>query len=173
MYIKLNTVFAYMYNTVYFKFQRTIVLKLLIAILLTLTFFGCENKDTKKKEKTTYEKYATKYNNIPWEKDLSSAFAKAKKEHKIVLVMAVSQGCKWCEKMESETLSDKEVLRRLKDYVLVLADRETKKEREQLPPFKHVPVIFFMTHEKDELDSLRGYFDKEDFLDYLNDFENE
>ena len=146
------------------------MIKSILALLLILILLGCEQKDTK--NKTTYEKYATKYN-IPWEKDLATAFAKAKKEHKIVLVMVVSQGCRWCEKMEAETLSDKEVLDRLKKYILVLADRETPKEREQLPPFKHVPVIFFMTHKKEELDNIRGYFDKEDFLNYLNEFENE
>jgi len=146
------------------------VIKKLLPLLLIFISIGCEQKDTK--NKTTYEKYATKYN-IPWEKDLATAFAKAKKEHKIVLVMVVSQGCRWCEKMEAETLSDKEVLDRLKKYILVLADRETPKEREQLPPFKHVPVIFFMTHKKEELDNIRGYFDKEDFLNYLNEFENE
>ncbi len=146
------------------------MIKFLLVLPFILMIIGCEQKDTK--DKTTYEKYATKYN-IPWEKDLPTAFAKAKKEHKILLVMAVSQGCRWCEKMEAETLSDREVLERLKEYVLVLADREKPKEIEQLPPFKHVPVIFFMTHKKEELDNIRGYFDKEDFLNYLNEFENE
>ena len=141
----------------------------IIKFLLVLFIFiivGCENK------KTTYEKYGNPYH-IPWEKDLPTAFAKAKREHKIVLVMAVSQGCRWCKKMKAKTLSDKQVLKRLKKYVLVMADRETPKEREQLPPFKHVPVIFFMNENQEELDSLRGYFDKEDFLAYLNEFENE
>jgi len=146
------------------------VQKRLLFLLLLIIFIGCEHKHTK--EKTTYEKYGNKYH-IPWEKDMPSAFAKAKKENKIVLVMAVSQGCKWCEKMKAETLSDKKVLDKLKEYVLVMADRETVKEREQLPPFKHVPIIFFMTYQKEELDNLRGYFDKDDFLSYLNEFENE
>ncbi len=144
--------------------------KRLLFLLFFLIFIGCEHKYTT--EKTTYEKYGNKYN-IPWEKDLPSAFLKAKKEHKIVLVMAVSQGCKWCKKMKAETLSDKKVLNRLKKYILVMADRETPKERKQLPPFKHVPIIFFMNSKKEELDNLRGYFDKEDFLSYLNEFEDE
>jgi len=143
------------------------MLKTIKLILLLLLIIGCKSK-----EKTTYEKYA--HNSpIPWEKDMPSAFYKAKKEHKVVLVMAVSQGCKWCEKMKTETLSDKKVLDKLKNYILVMADRETPKEREQLPPFKHVPIIFFMNAKKEELDNLRGYFDKEDFLTYLNEFENE
>ena len=143
------------------------MLKTVNLILLLLLLIGCQSK-----EKTTYEKYA-KNSPIPWEKDMPSAFSKAKKEHKVVLVMAVSQGCKWCEKMKDETLSDKKVLDKLKNYILVMADRETKLEREQLPPFKHVPIIFFMNSKKEELDNLRGYFDKEDFLTYLNEFENE
>ena len=136
-------------------------------LLLLFLFIGCESK-----EETTYEKYA-KNSPIPWERDITSAFDKAKKEHKIVLIMAVSQGCKWCEKMKSETLANKKVLDKLKKYILVMADREIPKEREQLPPFKHVPIIFFINSKKEELDNLRGYFDKEDFLTYLNEFENE
>ena len=142
------------------------MLKIIKLLLLLLIIVGCEDR------KTTYEKYGNPYH-IPWERDLPSAFAKAKKEHKTVLVMAVSQGCRWCEKMKAKTLSDKKVLARLKKYVLVMADRETPNEREQLPPFKHVPVIFFMNENQEELDSLRGYFDREDFLAYLNEFENE
>ena len=139
-------------------------------LLLILMLIGCESKN--KEEKTTYEKYGNHYQ-IPWETNLASAFEKAKQEHKMVLVMAVSQGCRWCEKMKAKTLSDKKVLERLKKYVLVMADRETPEERKQLPPFKHVPVIFFMNENKEKLDSLRGYFDKEDFLAYLHEFENE
>lgn len=140
------------------------------VIAISLLLIGCER--TVDNSKTTLEKYGSPYG-IPWEKDLSTAFERAKKEHKIVMVMAVSKGCKWCEKMKKETLANEKVAQKLKNYILVMADRETPKEREQLPPFTHVPVIFFMTHEKESLDNLRGYFQADDFLTYLNDFEEE
>lgn len=144
-------------------------MKLLLLTLLVLSFNACENKPNI--NQSTYEK--NKGYGIPWEKDLNSAFAKAKKERKILMVMAVSDGCVWCEKMKKKTLSNPQVAEKLKNYVLVLADRETKDENGQLPAFKHVPIIFFMTHKKEVLDNLRGYFSAEDFLEYLIDFQEE
>ncbi|CAA6820993.1 MAG: Thioredoxin family protein [uncultured Sulfurovum sp.] len=140
-------------------------MKLLLLSLFLLTFSACESKTSTKK--TTYER--NKAYGIPWEKDLDSAFEKAKEEKKILIVMAVSDNCQWCEKMKKNTLSNPKVAKQLKKYVLVMADRETEEERNQFPPFEHVPIIFFMTHEKEIIDDLRGYFEAEDFLEYLND----
>lgn len=138
-------------------------MRVILLILLLLNFTACETKET------TYERNIGY--GIPWEKDLDSAFKKAKNEKKLLIVMVVSDNCQWCEKMKKNTLSNPKVAEKLKNYVLVMADRETPHEKEQLHPFKHVPVIFFMTHEKDTLDELEGYFAPEDFLEYLTDFE--
>lgn len=140
-------------------------MKLLLLLFVLLNFMACESKPS------TYER--NKGHGIPWEKDLDSAFKKAKAENKTVMVMAVSDGCVWCDKMKEKTLSSPKVAEKLKNYVLVMADRETESERSQLPPFKHVPIIFFMTPEKETLDNMRGYFSADDFLEYLIDFEEE
>ena len=145
---------------------------ILIGIIL---FVGCSDetalKESAKKESTKVEKEESY--GIPWEKDLPTAFEKAKQEHKVVIVMAVSKGCTWCEKMKKRTLSNPKVAKRLEKYILVKADRETPSEREQLPEFRHVPIIFFMKEDREVLDNLRGYFAPEDFLEYLNDFEDD
>jgi thioredoxin-related protein len=138
-------------------------MKFLVLAFLLLNFTACDTK------KTTYERNMGY--GIPWEKDLNSAFEKAKEEKKLLIVMAVSDDCQWCEKMKKNTFSNPKVAKKLKNYVLVMADRETPDEKEQLYPFKHVPIIFFMTHERETLDELQGYFDPEDFLEYLVDFE--
>ena len=140
-------------------------MRFLLLTLLMLGFTACDTK------KTTYERNMGY--GIPWEKDLDSAFKKAKEEKKLLIVMAVSDNCQWCEKMKKNTFSNPKVAKKLKNYVLVMADRETPSEREQLHPFKHVPVTFFMTHEKETIDELEGYFHPEDFLEYLTDFEKE
>ena len=150
--------------------MQKIVYKVVILIVISILFSSCENKT--ESSKTTFEKYKDTYG-IPWEKDLETAFQKAKEEHKLVMVMAVSKNCKWCKKMKKNTLSNKEVAKRLENYILVMADRETQNEREQLPPFKHVPIIFFMTHNRESLDDIRGYFNAKDFLEYLTGFEEE
>ncbi|WP_457745813.1 thioredoxin family protein [Sulfurimonas sp.] len=150
--------------------MQILLKKIFLSLILVFLLVACEKKT--ETTQTTFKKYGNPYG-IPWEKDLPTAFKKAKNENKIVMVMAVSEGCKWCEKMKKETLSNPKVMQKLKNYVLVMADRETAHEREQLPPFQHVPIVFFLTHEKEELDNLRGYFAPNDFLEYLNDFEEE
>jgi len=135
---------------------------LIVGVLITTLFIltACS-----KEKKETY--------GIPWEKDLPTAFEKAKKENKNLMIMAVSEGCKWCKKMKEKTLSDKKVAKKLQQYILVQADRETPSEREQLPPFKHVPIIFFMTPQKEVIDNLRGYFTPEDFLEYIAELDED
>ena len=151
--------------------MQTIIKSRIIWLILAFFMTACNSTPTESKQ-TTLEKYGSPYG-IPWEKDLATAFEKAKSENKIVMVMAVSEGCKWCVNMKKNTLSNPKVAKKLENYILVMADRETPSEREQLPPFKHVPIIFFMTHEKEMLDNLRGYFPPENFLEYITDFEEE
>ena len=132
-------------------------------IFITLSFFILTACSQQKQE----EEYG-----IPWEKDLTTAFKHAKKENKNVMIMAVSKGCGWCKKMKQKTLSNPIIAKRLKNYILVQADRETPSQKEQLPPFNHVPILFFMTPNKEVIDNMRGYYEVEDFLEYLNEIED-
>lgn len=145
------------------------LLLLVLAVLLLGGCFGDNNISEKTTKNLSVEKKETY--GIPWEKDLPTAFAKAQAENKKVLVMAVSVGCHWCEKMKSTTLANPEVLKELQNYVLVQADRETPNERNQLPEFQHVPVIFFMEADKEVIDNVRGYFEADDFLEYLKEMD--
>jgi thioredoxin-related protein len=147
--------------------MKNIWFSMALIIGTLLIFTACSNEE--KKETTLLEK--DDYG-IPWAKNLPTAFALAKKENKNLLIMAVSTGCGWCKKMKKRTLSNPEVAKRLEKYILVQADRETPSEREQLPSFKHVPIIFFMTPNKEVIDNMRGYYLAEDFLEYLNEIED-
>ena len=143
-------------------------LALITSTLLTMT--ACSSEKETPTHETVIEHKKTF--NIPWEKDLSTAFARSKAENKDLLVMAVSKGCRWCDKMKEKTLSNPQVAKKLEKYIMVQADRETPSERGQLPEFRHVPIIFFMTPQKEVIDNLRGYFKADDFLDYLNEMDN-
>jgi len=141
----------------------------IILILSTLLFISCSNETKTETISSSIEK--DKYG-IPWVKDIPTAFSLAKKENKNVLIMAVSKGCSWCRKMKERTLSNPKVAKRLEKYILVQADRETPSQRKQVPEFKHVPVIFFMTPKKELIDDMRGYYLAEDFLAYLDEIED-
>jgi thioredoxin-related protein len=148
-------------------------LKIGVLIGATILFSGCsEEKSTNETVKIKKEKKQEINYGIPWEKDLNTAFKKAKDENKTLMIMAVSDGCSWCKKMKKKTLSNPAVAKRLEKYILATADRETPSEREQLPEFKHVPIIFFMSPQKENLDNMRGYYAPDDFLTYLDEFED-
>jgi len=152
--------------------MKSIWFKIGVIVVTMATIFlftACSNEE-KSQPKQNSNIELDKYG-IPWIKDLPTAFKLANVEKKNIIIMAVSVGCGWCKKMKQRTLSNATVAKRLEKYILVQADRETPSEREQLPPFKHVPILFFMTPQKELIDNMRGYYTAEDFLEYLNEIE--
>jgi len=105
------------------------------------------------------------------EKDIVTAFSKAKKENKVVMILVEGEHCKWCKRMKHRTLSDESVLKRLQPYILVKVMREDESAVKDLPLINGVPTIFFMTADKKVLESVVGYFNVEDFISYINDIE--
>ncbi|PHS34354.1 MAG: thioredoxin family protein [Sulfurovum sp.] len=108
---------------------------------------------------------------LEWEKDLDTAFEVAKKEQKVVMVLIEGEHCRWCTKMKQRTLSDEGVEKRLEKFVVVKVMREDAKAMSVLPQINGVPTIFFMTAQKEVLESIVGYFDVTDFTSYINDVE--
>ncbi|OQX49854.1 MAG: hypothetical protein B5M46_03235 [Epsilonproteobacteria bacterium 4484_20] len=53
------------------------------------------------------------YAEIVWQKDLETAFEKARKEQKVIIVMVEGKHCRWCKKMKYRTLGDERVEKRL------------------------------------------------------------
>lgn len=108
---------------------------------------------------------------LEWEKDLDTAFEVAKKEQKAVMVLVEGEHCRWCTKMKQRTLSDEGVEKRLEKFVVVKVMREDHKAMSILPQIDGVPTIFFMTAQKEMIESVVGYFDVTDFTAYINDVE--
>jgi thioredoxin-related protein len=108
---------------------------------------------------------------LEWQKDIDSAFEKAKREHKNVMVMIESEYCRWCKKMKYRTLANESVEKRLASYIVVKVMREDKRAIEGLPPVKVVPTIFFMTPKGEVIESVIGYWGVEDFLSYIEDID--
>ncbi len=108
---------------------------------------------------------------IAWIKDIKSAFEMAQKEQKTVMVLVEGENCRWCKKMKHRTLADENVLKKLKSYITVKVMREDKDDVKDLPILNGVPSIFFMTPQKEIIESVVGYFNVEDFLSYISDVE--
>ena len=108
---------------------------------------------------------------LEWIKDLDTAFALAKKEHKNVMVLVEGENCRWCTKMKHRTLSDETVEKRLEKFIVVKIMREDPKAMSVMPEVKGVPTIFFMKEDKAVIEDIVGYFNVEDFISYINDVE--
>ena len=106
-----------------------------------------------------------------WLKDINTAFEMAKKEQRTVMVLVEGENCRWCKKMKHRTLGDENVQKKLKSYITVKVMREDENAIKDLPIIHGVPSIFFMTPEKEVIESVVGYFNVEDFLSYISDVE--
>ncbi len=106
-----------------------------------------------------------------WVKDINSAFELAQKEQKTVMVLVEGENCRWCVKMKHRTLADENVQKKLESYITVKVMREDEDAVKDLPIIHGVPTIFFMTPQKEVIQSVVGYFNVEDFLSYISDVE--
>ncbi len=147
------------------KEGKNMWLKIGVILSIILLFASCSEEQ----KQTVNEKIETF--NIPWEKNLYSAFEKAKKEKKKIMVMAISKRCKWCNKIKKETLSNPKVLKKLNNYLLVKIDRDIPSQKSQIPLFEHVPAFFFATEEGKFYDELQGYFTTDEFLSAIKEIE--
>lgn len=62
-------------------------------------------------------------NELGYINSYSEGLAKAKKEHKLMVLILVRDGCHWCKKFENETLKDEGIKTKLTSFVKVLVDK--------------------------------------------------
>ncbi len=123
---------------------------LLVGLLFSITLFAGE---------------------IVWQKDITTAFEKAQKENKVVMVMVGGEHCKWCEKMKLRTLSEESVSERLEPYIAVNVMREDAEAVKDLPAINAVPTFFFLKADKKVLETVVGYYNIVDFTGFIDSVE--
>ena len=107
--------------------------------------------------------------NLPFEKVLQ----KAQEEDKIILIEAVAPHCRYCKKMQEETLVEPKIVAALKkDFITLTVD--VSKEELPLDLNVHMTPSFFFVFPQDTGDKVKikripGAWSKEDFLDILNE----
>lgn len=126
---------------------------LLLAILSTLLF------------SQSIEKFAQENN---YETDYKSAMKKAKKEHKDVMFVLVSEHCSWCKKFERETLSDAEVNKEVRRrYIPLILNRSEHKFPQKFHS-SFVPAVHYINYKNDNYFVTElGFRNKNDFLEYI------
>lgn len=127
---------------------------LILSLLTTLMFAQ------------TLEEFAKKYN---YETDYNVALQKAKKAHKFLFFVMVTNYCPWCRKYEKHTLSDININAEIhKRFIPLILNREKGQFPEQ---FKTpiVPVTYIVNH-RDEgiVKKEMGYKGKKDLKEILD-----
>jgi thioredoxin-related protein len=106
-----------------------------------------------------------------WPSDYDEALQKAKVEKKDVYLFIGSAYCRYCEKMKRTTLSDKDVLKRLKkSYVTIYMSRDIDDIPSQFKT-KPVPRHYFVSPKGEVIYTTIGSRSKEGFFELLDEVE--
>ncbi len=97
----------------------------------------------------------------------AEGIAKAKKEHKMMMLVLVRDGCHWCKKFEAQTLKDNNIKSALDGFVKVLMDRS-----EAMPERFHtnfIPTTYFIDPKTEKsVWELAGFKEPKEFSEDIN-----
>ena len=126
-----------------------------ITLFLLLSLYGADATDAAKL--------------LGYERDYTTAIAKAKKEHKMVLMVIVQDPCPYCDKLVHKTLVTPCVQRRMKDYVPLVVDKHDAFPKQFKPPF--IPITYVVDPQSEEVSyEIVGALP---FKDFIHDLETE
>jgi len=108
-------------------------------------------------------------NELVWEKDIATAFAKAKDTNKSVMIFVETHNCPWCRKMKHRTLTDDAVYEKLQNYVVVRTIKNSQEAQKYGLNVTYVPTMFFYSPKEEPYQKVVGYYSVEDFLSWLSD----
>lgn len=106
---------------------------------------------------------------INWSSNFEEAQAKAKKDHKPLLVLITSEQCRWCRKFEATTLQDDEIVGRLNTKFTTVHVTRDKSIYPKNLSAKMVPMSYFLDGEGKVIYSIPGYWGTEDYNSVLDD----
>ena len=106
---------------------------------------------------------------LNWLHNYDRALTEAKKENKGVYLFIGADVCRWCDRFKKMTLSDKDVISKLKeDYILLYMSRD----RHDIPKnfkVKGVPRHYFLTSDGEIIFTTRGSREIDGFYDLLEE----
>ncbi|MDQ7042163.1 MAG: thioredoxin family protein [Sulfurimonas sp.] len=113
----------------------------------------------------TYKEFAAEYG---YETDYATAYTKAKKEHKKLLLITISNYCPWCKKLENRVLRSNEVSKNVqKDFIGVILNKDID-TIEQRFITNIVPMSYIIEPQTNDILKKRaGYQKKSDFLYFI------
>ena len=147
-------------------------LKIIVGILLfvfcIIVGFGW---GLKKQNETTPEK---KKNGVAFSAGIrwhgyDEGLARAKKEKKKIFLYFWADWCRFCERMEKETLAKPEVTSFLKDHFISIRVNSDAEQRLAVQYFvRGLPTIWFLGENGEKISNLPGYVSQDLFLPILD-----
>lgn len=105
---------------------------------------------------------------INWQSYSSAAFAKAKKEHKNVLLFGQASWCPWCRRMKNDTYSDSTVINLVnKNFVPVMIDIDSQSSVADRYDISVVPANIILTSDYKVVGSKTGYLSPSQMASFL------
>ncbi len=103
-----------------------------------------------------------------WMYDMPSAMDYAAQTGKQIMLYVDSPDSKWSRKMMESTLSDTDIKEALDNFVWVKLQKDSADVYTLGLHPKHTPTVYFMKADKSSLATAEGYFNKSDFLQWIN-----
>ena len=108
---------------------------------------------------------------LNWEHNYTKAREVAQKEKKMVYLFIGADKCKHCERFKKQTLSNKELISKMKeDYVLLYMSRDRHKIPDGFEKYG-VPFHYFLTSEGKIVAEIQGSRELAGWLDVLDEVE--
>lgn len=105
---------------------------------------------------------------INWQPYSSSIFAKAKKQHSLVLLFGKATWCPWCRRMKSDTFTDSTVINLInKHYIPVSIDIDDDSSIASRYQMSVVPVVIILDGDYKIIDSKTGYMGASSMASFL------
>ena len=108
---------------------------------------------------------------LNWEHDYTNALASAKKENKMVYLFIGADVCKHCDRFKEQTLSNKELIERMKKkYILLYMSRDQHKIPDGFEKYG-VPFHYFLTPTGKIVAEVQGSRELEGWYDVLDEID--
>lgn len=105
---------------------------------------------------------------IVWASSFEAALEQAQIEGRIVMIDFWTSWCGWCKRLDSDTYSNPEVVKRSRRMVCVKVNAEQRKEVAARYAVRAYPTIAFVRGDGTLIDAVRGYQPPERFAPLLD-----
>jgi len=107
---------------------------------------------------------------LPWfDGDVEQALEAANKQETLVFVQFKAEWCSWCKRLETETLTDPDVLRRLDTLVTLQLDAENGgAEAARRYAVESYPTMLFLDPAGEEVERIVGYLPPEKLVNEID-----